>query len=159
VSTAINIRTAFISSILSETATRIRNEQQQVVTDWNLFRYGDLEKSVRGHFSVSTTDTGAVLTMRFLAYTRLLDMKDERRKLKREGYHLYNRIVFGNLYGRALPTLRIGLTEQVSQQLTAKFAEIMNMKLPYYKKLDLQIKEIANYDKNLAASVTRMMTR
>lgn len=113
----LRIKTQFVSSVLKQTAERIQSEQIAVVNDWDLFKSGLMKSSLQGHFSVNSSENGAKLSMRYLEYVRLLDMKDPRRKLKREGYHLYNRIVFGTLYYRALPTLKYGFTEQIQQDL------------------------------------------
>jgi hypothetical protein len=111
---------AFVSAVLSETAERIRKEQQQVADDWNLFESGELKQSLMGHFAVDAQEGDGRLSMRYLNYMRFLDMPDTRRSLrrvKREGYHLYNRTVFGNLYRYGLPTLRDYLTPELMAEL------------------------------------------
>jgi hypothetical protein len=122
----LRIKTEFVSSVLKETAEKIRDAQSKVAEEWSLFEGGELKKWLRGHFSVGKQDGGGKLSMHYLAYARFLDLPDPRRKvrqLKREGYHLYNRIVFGTLYNDTMPTLRYGFTEDLQKEIAAKLAE------------------------------------
>lgn len=115
------IKTAFISEVLSRTAVKIRSEQAQAIDEWNLFQTGELKRAIQGHFDVLVGSPEVRLTMRNLAYLRFLDMKDPRRKLsraKKEGYHLYNRITYGNLYGYLLRELRKGITDDIRDQIS-----------------------------------------
>ncbi len=124
----LRIKTAFRSQILRESAILIRKMQNQIVDDWNLFESGALKSSLQGHFSTTDFDTGTQLSMSFLNYARFLDMKDSRRRnreAKREGYHLYNRTIFGYLYRQTLPTLKYGFTEEVQQLIRNKMIEMM----------------------------------
>lgn len=119
----LRIKTQFVSAILQQTAEAIRTEQQTVVREWSLFQTRELEKSIKGHFSVTNQETGAKLSMSYLAYLRYLDMADPRRKVRREGYHLYNRIVFGILYNRTLAAIKFGFTDDIRKSITEIIAE------------------------------------
>lgn len=117
----------FVKHVSEKTAIHIREEQEKTVQEWNLFDSGDLEKSLKGHFSVGDAGkTGGYLSMRYLAYTRFLDLADKRRKTKRDGYHLYNRIVFGILYRKTFPELQYGFTDQVKNIFLNKLNEAVN---------------------------------
>lgn len=153
------LKTEFTSVALRETAQAIRDEQSQVVSDWNLFDTKKLEQSLKGHFSVAQQGGGAKLSMRYLAYARFLDMKDSRRSKKREGYHLYNRIVFGHLYGQLLPHLRFGFTEDVREEISQRLYAIASTKMPFYKKIDMQIKEISNYNPQVGSLMAKSYRR
>jgi hypothetical protein len=114
------IKTAFISEALTRTAVKIRQEQGVVVDEWSLFDTGSLKAELQGHFDVMIGGPQVKLTMRNLAYLRFLDIKNPRSKIvqvKREGYHLYNRITYGNLYGYLLRQLRFGLTDDIKAQI------------------------------------------
>lgn len=113
----LRIKTQFVSKVLQSTAEKIRQSQQQTAKDWNLYETGELYKYLVGHFSVGNIEGGGKLDMHYLTYARFLDMSDSRRQLKREGYHLYNRIVYGRLYRSALPTLQYGLTNDIKDQI------------------------------------------
>ena len=122
------IKTDFVSSVLKETAEEIRDKQTKVADEWSLFEKGsgELKKWLQGHFSVDNQEGGGKLSMRYLTYARFLDLPDPRRKvrqLKREGYHLYNRIVFGILYNNTMPTLRYGFTDDIQQEIGARLAK------------------------------------
>lgn len=122
------IKTQFISKTLRELAVNIRNAQDAVVDEWNLFGDGTLRAWLQGHFAVEDIEGGGKLHMRYLNYARFLDMPDSRRhdaRLKRDGYHLYNRIIFGFLYNQALPTLRYGYTDEVKAKFREQLEEAM----------------------------------
>ena len=119
------VETRFISEVMADTAQVIREMQQKTADEWNLFKSGELKKSLQGHFSVSNQDEGASLSMRYLTYARFLDLRDPRRTItkSREGYHLYNRIVFGILYNQTRPKLSYGFTEEVKQAVYSRLLE------------------------------------
>ena len=122
-SNELRIKTAFVSEVLRDTAETIRAEQSKTAIEWNLFNTGELEKSLKGHFSLASSGDESRLSMRYLTYARILDMKDPRRKLRREGYHLYNRIIFGHLYNITLPRLKYGFTDDVKKSITKTLSE------------------------------------
>jgi hypothetical protein len=119
------IKQNFASAILEKEAQAIRQEQLQVVADWNLFDSGVLKEMLQGHFSVTDLDRGTKLSMAYVAYARFLDIKSIRRK--RDSYHLYNRIVFGHLYHPILNGLRYGLTMEIYQTIKGNIEEVMNI--------------------------------
>lgn len=153
----LRIKTMFVSEVLTETAKFILARQNKVVREWSLFDSGEMEKSLKGHFSVQNQDGGGKLTMRYLSYLRFLDMRDPRRKVQREGFHLYNRIVFGTLYNRTVNTLQWGLTEDVKEVISRQLEANYNTKMPYYKILDVALKEVAKTDRNKAAMFAKLM--
>jgi len=115
------IKTTFISQALADTASKIRAEQSQMVDEWNLFESGQLKSEMQRHFDVKIEGEAVKLTMRNVAYLRFLDIKNPRAKIvqvKREGYHLYNRITYGNLYGYFLRQIRYGLTDDIKAQIS-----------------------------------------
>ena len=130
------IKTAFVSAVLRQDAEFIRQQQNKIATDWNLFDTGELQKSLQGHFSVADLEGGAALSMRYLTYFRFLDMPSNNRMvrhIKREGYHAYNRTVFGILYNNTMPRLKYGFTEEVEQQIRQQLEEgILNSETKNY---------------------------
>lgn len=147
----------FAGAIMKSTAGFIRSEQRKTAEDWNLFESGKLMRMLMGHFFVRDQDGGAKLSMSYLNYARWLDMRDPRRKIKREGYHLYNRIVFGVLYNRALPALQYGFSDQIKNAIGSKLNDIAQTPMPFYKKQDIIISEIAKTDRYLAALMAKSM--
>lgn len=152
----LKIESTFISAVLKDTAELIQSRQRQVAEDWGLFESGDLKRSLQGHFSVANMESGGHLTMRYLTYARWLDMQNPNRKVKKEGYHLYNRIVFGVLYNPTVNALRFGLTDDIRTLLSKKIKDIYDQKVPFYKINNLVVKEISNYDKNYAAIMRKV---
>ncbi len=120
----IRIKTQFVSSVLRETAEKIRQQQQKTAVDWGLFETGELYKMLVGHFSVGNIEGGGKLDMHYLTYARFLDMKNPRRQVRKQGYHIYNRIVFGRLYNSALPRLKYGFTDDIKAQIAAELKQI-----------------------------------
>ena len=119
------VKTEFMGNVLTDTPKLIREMQTETAEQWGLFnegnhKSGELKRSLQGHFSVANQDGAAKLSMRVLAYSRFLDIPDKRRTLsiaKREGYHLYNRIVFGILYNNTWQKLSYGFTEEVRERM------------------------------------------
>lgn len=128
------IKTEFVSQVLSESAKEIRDAQMSVAREWGLFDSGngDLETSLKGNFSVQPQEGGSRLSMSYLKKARFLDIPDSRRTvkaLKKEGYHLYNRICFGIAYGQTLYEIRDGLTEDIKQQLETAIKKSMRQSM------------------------------
>ncbi len=156
------IKTVFVSAILRETALSIREAQNVVVDDWDLFESGTLQNLIQGHFSVDSIEGGGRLSMRYLTYFRFLDMPDPRRRLRqlaRDGYHLYNKITFGTVYSRSLPALTFGFTDELREQMGGALIDIMNAPLPFFKKTDMVVRETAKYDRNYAALLSKALRR
>lgn len=153
----LRIKTQFVSAVLKETAQMIYDQQAKTVKEWDLFDSGKLSKSLPGHFSVREASGGGLLTMRYLAYTRFLDMRDPRRKKKKEGYHLYNRIVFGVLYNPTVNTLQYGLTEDIRNAIENQIKEIYDKGMPYYKVSNVALKQMSNHDRNPGTLIAKSM--
>ena len=161
-SNTMRIKTVFVSSILQETALSIRQAQNVVVDEWDLFESGALQEMLQGHFSVDSFDGGGKLSIRYLTYARFLDMPDQRRlssQLKRSGYELYNRISFGTIYSRTLPALTFGFTEELRRQMGGTLEEIINTPMPFFKKTNLVVTEVAKHDRNAAALMSKALRR
>lgn len=122
----LRVKQRFLSDILRESAQRIRTEQQKVVSDYDLFESGELRSSLQGHFSVTASGESGNLSMSYLKYARFLDLKRPATPWikRKEGYHLYNRIVFGNIYNYTLPSLRYGLTDELKQTIGKELAQV-----------------------------------
>lgn len=114
----------FAGKLLNARAKAIKEEQLQVVRDHGLFESGELEKKMKGHFNVDVQTASASMTLSYVTYTRFLDMKDVRRK--RYSYHLYNRIIFGHLYGALLGELLFGYTDDVKAEVEKELLDSMN---------------------------------
>lgn len=130
----IRIKSEYVSQVLRESAMAIREGQNQVAEEWNLFDTGRLKDWLQGHFSFQSQAGGGKLSMRYLKYARFLDMKDDRRSqklAKREGYHLYNHLVFGIIYNKTLDEIRYGLTDDIKQSITAAIQKAVRNKASF----------------------------
>jgi hypothetical protein len=118
----------FASRLLSEKGSKIYQLQEQTAADWDLFDSGQLTRQLAGGGNISIYNDGksVMASFRYLAYTRFLDMKDPRRSNMREGYHLYNRILWGVLYNEILPQLKYGYVPQVREQMEAEIKWAMD---------------------------------
>ena len=121
------IKGRFVSQILERDARFIAKEQAKVVEDYDLFGpekqlYGMLINQSQGHFTISAQGASASITLKYLKYTRFLDIKDVRRK--RDSYHLYNRIVFGRIYNETIQGLRYGFTRAVRETMISEIEEL-----------------------------------
>jgi len=151
----LRVKTAFMSEVLTETAVRIRADQNQVVDAWDLFESGEVKKSLQGHFSVNAVEGGAKLSMRYLKYYRFLDMPDPRRTMrraKRDGYHNYNQIAFGNVYNYGIPELQYGFTKEVYEGMTGALESAITGNK--YQRMDAMLHGIASEDRFTAAIMT-----
>jgi hypothetical protein len=102
--------------------------QNEVADTWDLFESGELKRSLQGHYSVMDIDSGSQLSMSYLNYARFLDIRNGRRRKpipKREGYHLYNRTIFGYLYRQTMPQLKYGFTEEAQTLIRNRMIEAM----------------------------------
>ena len=154
------IKTVFVSAVLRETAERIRADQNAVVEEWDLFETGKVKAWLQGHFSVGELEGGGSLNMRYLTYYRFLDMPDPRRELrraKRDGYHNYNQIVFGNLYNFALPEVQFGLTQEIHEQITG--AIIKAQRKNKFMLAEEMLSNIASEDRFAAAILSKSMRK
>lgn len=156
------IKVAFVSQILTATAESIRNDQRAVAQEWNLFDGGSgrLKAMLTGHFSIANQEGGGKLSMSYLNYARFLDIPDPRRNtrlLQREGYHLYNRIVYGTLYARTFNELQFGLVKEVYEQIASEIDQAMVAKMPFYKRQQMYISAIASQDRIMAAMLAKRM--
>lgn len=111
----------FAAEVLSDTAGRLLN-QQSGIADTYLRRTGSLaEKLASPIYNVVANEDGANLTINYPAKIRFLDLKKTRRgRLKKVYYPIYNRPVYGYIYGYALARLRAALNSNVREALAVE---------------------------------------
>lgn len=151
----LRIKSTFISAVLRQTAESIQSQQTQVANEWNLFESGDLKRSLQGHFSVNASDGAGKLSMSYLSYARFLDMRNPNRKIKREGYHLYNSIVFGVLYNPTVAALQFGLTDEIRTFLAEKIQEALTQDTPVYRYTSVALTQLGEVDPDIAKLFSR----
>ena len=157
----LRIKTEYRSQVLRDSALLIRKMQNQVVDDWDLFESGTMKRSLQGHFSVADIDTGAQLSMSYLNYLRFIDMPGPRyhnRQLKKFGYELYNKIIWGYIYRQTMPALKYGLTEDMQQLMRNKVIETMRGSMDNESAMTL-IDMSSSGDRNAMAIVAKSLRR
>lgn len=110
------IRKEFISRTVSKDVRKIYAVQEQVVRENLTGGSGRLA----GYLSRAPFDSfeGRKYYMRVLSYLRFLDIRYRRQDMRlRRKLALYNRVVWGVLYGETLPELRYGLTGDIKRQI------------------------------------------
>lgn len=105
----------FAAEVLSDTAVGLLKEQSGIA-DTFLRRTGYLaEKLSSPIYTVLSNDDGANLSINYPKYIRFLDLKKTRRGRLKKVYHpIYNRPLYGYVYGYALARLRAALNSNIS---------------------------------------------
>lgn len=106
----------FAAEILSDTAGRLLPTQQRIA-DTYLRRSGELaEKLASPIFNVSSNSDGANLTINYPGKIRFLDLKKTSRGRKKKVYYpIYNKPLYGYVYGYALARLRAALNSNIRE--------------------------------------------
>jgi hypothetical protein len=108
----------FISGLATETANDIY-QVQQGITQTNK-RSGKFYRYLQQRpFAVTNMGLGVRLTMSFLSGIRYADMKHSRSgKLKHNYTPIYNKIVWGFIYGYLYKQLMWGISKSVNEAVT-----------------------------------------
>lgn len=119
----------FIDKILREEAEIIKKLQLEVVNDYHLEdNTGTLREFLQGHFSVAELGEGTRLTLSYVKYLRFLDMPWV--TSRKDGLHLYNRIVFGRVYNdtrtRIMYAYKDGFTEEAIEEIRKAMYNLNN---------------------------------
>lgn len=110
----------FISSLATETATDIYQVMSGIAKTHSksgkFYRYLSQKP-----FTVSNMGMGVRLSMSFLTGIRYMDMKRSRSgKLKKNYQPIYNKIVWGFIYGYLYKQLRYGITQSMNEAITKR---------------------------------------
>lgn len=121
------IKDEFIHQTISAGMQKINKLQQEVVNA-HFKSTGNLSQYLANRpFGVS----GRQFYMRQLSYMRFLDIgtrtRLETKRLKRD-LSLYNRVVWGVMYGEVMPELRYGLTDAIKESITKALENAGNEK-------------------------------
>jgi hypothetical protein len=117
------INDKFISEELRKGVTKVKQLQSEVVQQVLTSRSGRLFSSLqdRNFFINQKGEKSFVVSVSILNYLRFNEIRGDmqtRRKL-----HLYNRIIWGVLYGETLNNLKYGLTEEIREQIRKQLQE------------------------------------
>jgi hypothetical protein len=116
------IKKTFIHNVVSNGYKEIKRIQQEVISENLNVISGDLLKSVQKNpLSLIGTER-QVYYMTVLPYMRFLDIHF-RQDMQRRKISIYNRVIWGVLYGEVLPALRYGFTQDIRKYITQQLQE------------------------------------
>lgn len=116
------IKKTFIHNVVSNGFKEIKRIQQEVISKNLNVISGDLLKSVQKNpLSLIGTER-QVYYMTVLPYMRFLDIHF-RQDMQRRKISIYNRVIWGVLYGEVLPALRYGFTQDIRKYITQQLQE------------------------------------
>lgn len=108
----------FVAQVLQNTAPKIMSEQASRVYAYYNERTGHIGDSLQDQsFHVSKMSSGAVLEFDYLIDLRFLDMKTTSRGKKKIYGPVYNKPLWGYVYGYVFGTLKYGLTGIVQKEI------------------------------------------
>ena len=115
----------YTADVLRNTAPEILKEQRSRVKTYLNRRTGAIENSLTAQIAhVQKNAGGATLTFDYLVYLRFLDMKRSKSGKKKRVYGpVYNRPLWGFVYGYIFGQLRYGLTDAVRQNIFNRIRE------------------------------------
>lgn len=114
----------FAARVLANTAPEILEEQNRRVYQYYNHRTGDTGRSLSTMaVRVSKTGGGAILHFDYLMDLRFLDMKETKHGKKKIYGPVYNKPLWGYVYGYIFGTLRWGLTKKVQAEIFDEIRE------------------------------------
>lgn len=120
------IKKTFIHNVVSNGFKEIKRIQQEVISENLNVISGDLLKSVQKNpLSLIGTER-QVYYMTVLPYMRFLDIHF-RQDMQRRKISIYNRVIWGVLYGEVLPALRYGFTQDIRKYITRQLQEELDI--------------------------------
>jgi hypothetical protein len=114
------IQRQFIVDMATETATDIYQMQLPIAKNRG---WQNIARQLSGTpFQVLTNGRGVVLVMPYLMQMRFMDMrKDAHGKTKKYYTPIYNKIVWGMIYGYLYKRLIYGISKDMNQAITERF--------------------------------------
>lgn len=119
------IQRQFITDLATETAVDIYQVQTSIAKAHS--RSGTFYRFLAQRpFSITNLGMGVRLIMRYLVPIRYMDMKiDYRTNTKKKNYQpIYNKIVWGFIYGYLYKQLRWGISRQLNEAIIEKLTSV-----------------------------------
>lgn len=117
------IKKTFIHNVVSVGFQKIRQIQQEVISENLNVISGNLLKSIqKSPVEIEGTER-QVYYMGVLPYMRFLDIRFRQDLRIRRKLSIYNRVIWGGLYGEVLPNLRYGFTQDIRKYITRQLQE------------------------------------
>jgi len=110
------------TEVLDDTAEKLLKQQRGILSTYYNRRTGTLQSHLQSHpFHVKKSSAGADLVIDYLAQIRFMDLRKTVKGKNKKIYHpIYNKPLYGFLFGYAYYRLRMGLLEYLRQETTAK---------------------------------------
>jgi Na+-transporting NADH:ubiquinone oxidoreductase subunit NqrC len=110
---------AFTEKVLRQTAPEILQDQKKNVEAYYNKRSGRIASELNNSIIQLSSSSGAsTLTFNYLVDLRYMDMKRTKEgKIKKIYHPVYNRILWGYVYGYMYSMLRYGLNESVKREV------------------------------------------
>lgn len=107
----------YASKVMYETGEAINKRQSSIAKNQVNRKSGQTISSLQGRpFSVMKTIMGAKLVLRYLKRVRFMDMKlSASGNLKKQRYAIYNKPIYGLVYGYAYAQLKHGLFQYLRE--------------------------------------------
>lgn len=117
------IKKTFIHNVVSVGFQKIRQIQQEVISENLNVVSGNLLQSIQKEPVKIIETERQVYYMSVLPYMRFLDIYFRENIIFRRNLSIYNRVVWGVLYGEVLPNLRYGFTQDIRKYITRQLQE------------------------------------
>lgn len=117
------IKKTFIHNVVSVGFQKIRQIQQEVISENLNVVSGNLLQSIQKEPVGIIETERQVYYMSVLPYMRFLDIYFRENIIFRRNLSIYNRVVWGVLYGVVLPNLRYGFTQDIRKYITRQLQE------------------------------------
>jgi hypothetical protein len=117
------IKKTFIHNVVSVGFQKIRQIQQEVISENLNVVSGNLLQSIQKEPVGILETERQVYYMSVLPYMRFLDIYFRENIIFRRNLSIYNRVVWGVIYGEVLPNLRYGFTQDIRKYITRQLQE------------------------------------
>lgn len=116
----------YAADVMRKMAVDLFEEQAKTASFGLEQRSGELMRHLRSApYSVIESNGGVFLQLKYILKVRFLDLKKTRRGNTKPNYTpIYNRLVWGFVFGDLYPQLRYGFTEQVRHKYVGTLKEI-----------------------------------
>lgn len=112
------IKKTFIHNVVSIGFQKIRQIQQEVISENLNVVSGNLLQSIQKEPVGIIETERQVYYMSVLPYMRFLDIYFRENIIFRRNLSIYNRVVWGVIYGEVLPNLRYGFTQDIRKYIS-----------------------------------------
>lgn len=117
------IKKTFIHNVVSVGFQKIRQIQQEVISENLNVVSGNLLRAIQKEPVGIIETERQVYYMSVLPYMRFLDIYFRENIILRRNLSIYNRVVWGVIYGEVLPNLRYGFTQDIRKYITRQLQE------------------------------------